>query len=184
MPAPRKGLCDPDTVTASPVFLSAPFRKVRLGPIDCTVHRHAGSTYVRSCYPLASYPEKITERLDYWAVEAPDRTFFAERTKDGTGWRSLSFSLFRDQVRCIAQSLLRRGLSAERPIAILSGNDLEHALLVHAAMYAGIPFGPISASYSLISTDFGKLTERNLIDITTAWQFSSNSEVCPCPLVR
>jgi feruloyl-CoA synthase len=65
--------------------------------------------------------------------------------------------VFRKQVRSVAQALLNRGLSADRPIAILSGNDLEHAVLVHAAMYAGILFAPISPSYALISSDFGKL---------------------------
>jgi feruloyl-CoA synthase len=136
--------------------MSAPFRNVRLGPLDCVVERSAGATYVRSPFPLPSYPDKITERLDYWAEHAPDRTIFAERGPDGE-WRRLSYAVFRNQVRSIAQALLKRGLSAERPIAILSGNDLEHALLLHAAMYAGILFAPISPSYSLISSDFGKL---------------------------
>ena len=136
--------------------MSAPFRKVRLGPLDCVVEHKAGATYVRSPFPLPAYPDKITERLDYWAAHAPNRTVFAERGPEGE-WRKLSFLSFRNQVRSIAQALLRRGLSGDRPIAILSGNDLEHALLGHAAMYAGIPFAPISPSYALISSDFGKL---------------------------
>ena len=60
-------------------------------------------------------------------------------------------------MRAIAQSLLQRKLSAERPIAILSGNDLEHALLGLAAMMIGVPYAPISVPYSLMSSDFGKL---------------------------
>jgi feruloyl-CoA synthase len=61
--------------------------------------------------------------------------------------------------------LLERNLSAERPIAILSGNDLEHALLGLAANYVGIPYAPISPAYSLISADFGKL--RHIINLLT-----------------
>ena len=57
--------------------MSAPFRKVRLGPLDCVVERNAGATYVRSPFPLPPYPDKITERLDYWAERAPNRTVFA-----------------------------------------------------------------------------------------------------------
>ena len=53
--------------------------------------------------------------------------------------------------------LLQRDLSPERPIAILSGNDIEHALLGLAAMHVGIPYAPISVPYSLLSQDFGKL---------------------------
>ena len=65
-------------------------------------------------------------------------------------------------VRRIGAALLRRGLSAERPIVILSGNDIEHALLALAAMYVGIPYAPISPAYSLMSNDFGKL--RTIIE--------------------
>jgi Acyl-CoA synthetases (AMP-forming)/AMP-acid ligases II len=67
------------------------------------------------------------------------------------------------QVRRIGAALLRRDLSPERPIAILSGNDIEHALIGLAAMYVGIPYAPISPAYALISTDFGRL--RSIIDL-------------------
>jgi feruloyl-CoA synthase len=60
-------------------------------------------------------------------------------------------------VRAIAQALLGRKLAPERPIVILSGNDLEHAMLGLAAMMIGVPYAPISVPYSLMSTDFGKL---------------------------
>ena len=69
------------------------------------------------------------------------------------------------QVRGIAQALLERDLSPERPIAILSGNDIEHALLGLAAMFVGIPYAPISPPYSLMSTDFGKL--KSIIEMLT-----------------
>ena len=57
----------------------------------------------------------------------------------------------------IGQALLGRNLSAERPVAILSGNDLDHAMLALGCMYAGVPYAPISPAYSLISSDFAKL---------------------------
>ncbi|MGC2181256.1 MAG: feruloyl-CoA synthase, partial [Bradyrhizobium sp.] len=59
--------------------------------------------------------------------------------------------------RHIASSLLARGLSAERPIVILSGNSIDHALVAFGAMLAGVPFCPVSPAYSLISKDYGKL---------------------------
>src|SRR5437588_5598500 len=107
-------------MTASSIFRSAPFRPVRLGPLACEVERRGGATYVRSPLPLAPYATKITERLDYWAGNAPDRVVFAERAVD-FGWRTLTYSQFRSAVRAVAQALLNRGLSSERPIAILSG---------------------------------------------------------------
>ncbi|MBO0753152.1 MAG: feruloyl-CoA synthase, partial [Bradyrhizobiaceae bacterium] len=46
---------------------------------------------------------------------------------------------------------------AERPVMILSGNDIEHALIGLGANYVGIPYAPVSPAYSLVSKDFGKL---------------------------
>ena len=60
---------------------------------------------------------------------------------------------------------LERELSPERPIAILSGNDIEHALLGLAAMHVGVPYAPISVPYSLVSRDFKKL--KAIIEILT-----------------
>jgi len=63
-----------------------------------------------------------------------------------------------DSSRRIASALLARGLSPERPIVILSGNSIDHALIAFGALYAGIPFCPVSPAYSLVSRDYGKLS--------------------------
>jgi len=98
----------------------------------------------------------MTERLERWAAEAPDRIFMAQRGPGGS-WHKLTYADARRFARNIGQALVDRGLAQERPFAILSGNDLEHALLGLAAMYAGVPYAPISTAYSLVSSDFGKL---------------------------
>jgi feruloyl-CoA synthase len=118
--------------------------------------QHDGTTYVHSPRPLGRYPEKITERLELWASTAPDRTFLACRGADGE-WQRVTYSQALSRVRAIAQSLLDRGLSAERPIAILSGNSIEHALLALAAMYTGVLYTPIAPAYSLAVKTFGTL---------------------------
>jgi feruloyl-CoA synthase len=140
-------------------------RDVRFGPRDVVMTRDEhGVIYVRPVHPLGEYPAKLTEKLDYWAQKTPDRVFMGQR--DGSGnWRTLTYSQFRSAARNAAQALLNRNLSAERPIAILSGNDLEHAVLGFAAYYAGIPYAPISTAYSLVSSDFGKL--RYIFDLLT-----------------
>jgi feruloyl-CoA synthase len=142
-----------------------PIRDVRLGPSDIVMDRRPdGTIYVRSKYPLARYAEKMTERLDHWAAVAPDRTFLSERGADGA-WRSLTYTDAREQARRIGQALVDRGLSPERPVAVLSGNDLEHALIQFGAMYAGIPYAPVSPAYSLVSSDFAKL--RHIVGLLT-----------------
>src|SRR6266480_6844939 len=140
-------------------------RAVRLGhPTVVTDRRADGTIYLRSTETLASYPEKLTERLEYWAAHAPDRILFAQR-EGGGGWRCLTYAETLNRVRRIGEALIRRELSPERPIVILSGNDIEHALLGLAANYVGIPYAPISPAYSLISNDLGKL--RSIIELLT-----------------
>ena len=143
----------------------APLRPVRLGAADVRVERRAdGAIIMRSPHPLPAHPKNITDRLVHWAKIAPDRVFLAQRDASG-GWRTLSYAQALASVRAIAAALLERDLSPERPIIILSGNDLEHALLGLAAMYVGIPYAPISVPYSLMSQDFGKL--KAIADILT-----------------
>jgi feruloyl-CoA synthase len=60
-------------------------------------------------------------------------------------------------VRRIGAALLERGLSVERPVAILSENSLEHLLLMLAALHVGVPCAPVSPAYSLLSKDFARL---------------------------
>jgi feruloyl-CoA synthase len=147
-----------------------PFRDVRLGSREVIVERNAeGVTYVRLAQPLGPYPARMTDRLDYWAEHVPDRTYIAKRLPGPNGvggeWRRITYAQARTLARSIGQALVDRGLSAERPIAILSANDLEHAMLALGAMYAGVPFTPISPAYSLVSTDFGKL--RHIFSLLT-----------------
>ena len=106
-----------------------PVRQARFGPSDVIVERkNDGTFYLRSPHPLPEYPANLTQRLDYWAAEAPERILFAERD-DGGAWRCISYAQALDCVRRLGQALLDADLSPERPLVILSGNDIEHALL-------------------------------------------------------
>jgi feruloyl-CoA synthase len=127
-----------------------------LGPRDVVAEPRAdGCIVLRSPHPLGPYPRKMTERLEHWAAQAPERVFLAQR--EGSGWRTLTYRQTRERARRVGQFLLSKKLSAERPLMVLSGNDIEHALLHLGAMYIGVPYAPISPAYSLVSTDFGKL---------------------------
>ena len=138
---------------------------MRLGALDAVLERRDdGAILIRAKQPLGTYHRKLSEPLEHWAKAAPERTFLAQRDAQGE-WRKLSYAEVLARVKRIGAALLRRGLSAERPIAIVSGNDIEHALLALAAMYVGIPYAPISAAYSLLSSDFGKL--RAIINLLT-----------------
>ena len=134
-----------------------PFRRVALGPASARVERDAaGHLRITSAATLSAYPDRLTDRLLRWAAEAPERTFVAKRVSSGE-WRRISYREALGYARRLGQALLERGLSAERPLMILSGNDLEHAMLALAALHVGVPFVPVSPAYSLISQDHGKL---------------------------
>ncbi len=120
--------------------------------------RRDGTLLVHNPEPLHPYPAHLTERLVHWARQAPDRPFLVRR--DATGaWQSITFADMLARARRLGQALLDRGLSAERPLVILSENDLEHGALATAAQFVGIPYAPISPAYSLVSRDFGKLKD-------------------------
>ena len=129
--------------------------KLRLAPARVELERRGGNIYLRSPQKLAPFARCVTEWLVRWSDKAPERTFLAERK--GDGWRKLSYREAYGAVRRISQALLDLGLSAERPVAILSDNGVDHALLALGAMHVGIPVAPISPAYSLMSQDYGKL---------------------------
>ena len=134
-----------------------PLRAISFGNPVVTVERTSdGTIYLRSQKALGDYPLRLTDRLHHWADVAPERVFMAER-EGGRGWRELNYAELLASSRRIASALLNRGLSAERPVVIISGNSIDHALLAFGAMYAGIPYCPVSPAYSLISRDYGKL---------------------------
>jgi feruloyl-CoA synthase len=152
------------TRMADPVG-AAPLRPVRLGAFDAVLEREPnGVIHIRTAQVLPPYHANLSEPLAHWARAAPDRIFLGQRDAQDQ-WRTLSYAEVLAITKRIGAALLRRGLSPERPIAIISGNDIEHALLGLAAMGVGIPYAPVSAAYSLLSTDFGKL--RAIINLLT-----------------
>src|SRR5689334_1011776 len=134
-----------------------PLRRISFGDPAVTIERKSdGTIYLRPMQKLADYPRRLTDRLHHWAAATPDNVYMAERVAGGS-WRKLTYAELLTASRHIASALLSRGLSAEKPVVILSGNAIDHALVAFGALYAGIPFCPVSPAYSLISKDYGKL---------------------------
>ncbi|MDC6406286.1 MULTISPECIES: feruloyl-CoA synthase [Maribacter] len=121
-----------------------------------------GVNYLKSKIPLGQHPKKITERLQFWAHTTPNAIFLAQR-EDGGEWRTLTYMQAWQKIQGIAQYLLETVTSKDRPIALLSGNSIEHGLLALAAMHIGIPYAPISPAYSLKSDSFDKL--KHCLDV-------------------
>ena len=118
--------------------------------------RSDGTLLMRSVEPLADYDRRVGDWLDRWAREAPDRIFIVEQTL--TGERSIAYGEARKSVLELADGLLGYGLGPDRPLAILAANGIDHALIMLAALYVGIPIAPIAPAYALQSSDYAKLS--------------------------
>ena len=160
--------------------MSSPkFRPLRFGVTRVTLKDGVpGTHYLKADQDLTAYPDRLTDRLQHWAHNKPDQTLFARRVKLSDGslgeWRHVTYAEAWNTARNIAQGLINRGLSAERPVVILSENSLEHALLALGCMVAGVPFVPTSPPYSLISQDYDKL-KHVLRTVTPGLVFASDA---------
>jgi feruloyl-CoA synthase len=119
--------------------------------------RADGCILMRQPDALPSHPRTLPDSLVGWAAERPAQVWLAER--QGAGWREVTYGAALPRVRRLATALLGLGLGAQRPLLILSGSSIDHALLAMAAMYAGIPYAPVSTAYSLVSTDHARLRD-------------------------
>jgi len=154
---------------------TAHLRAVRLRTSGASIERRGdGAILVRPDEPLGTYPRILTTRLLHWARVAPDRALAAKRRADGE-WRYLTYGEALQKVYSLGQAFLDRKLSVNRPVAILSENDLEHLLLMFAGLHVGVPTASIAPPYSLVSTDFAKL--RHVMKILTPGMvFASNGD--------
>ncbi len=150
-------------------------RQVRLRTSGATLEPLPGGVFlVRPQEALQPYPRVLTDRIAHWAQVAPDRVCIARRERNG-GRRQLTYGSVLRSMRSIGQALLDRGLSAHKPIVILSENDLEHFLLMFAAQHVGVITSSLSPQYSLLSRDFIQL--RHILELLKPGMvFVSNGE--------
>lgn len=160
--------------------MNAPkFRPLTFG-VTRVRHRDgvSGTRYLQADQDLQAFPDRLTDRLQHWALTKPTQSFMARRVKNDDGtlgdWQHVTYAQAWHTARSIAQSLIQRGLSAERPVVILSENSLEHALLALGCLVAGVPYVPTSPPYSLVSVDYDKLNHV-LSTVTPGLVFASDA---------
>ena len=155
------------------------YRPLKFGITRVTVRTDAqGIQYVRAKQALRPYPERMTDRLLHWARTMPEHPFIARRAAlpDGTtgDWQYVSYARALQAARAIAQALIDRQLGVDRPVAILSENGIEHALLALGCLYASVPYCSVSPAYSLLSQDYDKL-RHVLATLTPGLVFASDA---------
>src|SRR6201989_2765235 len=145
-------------VNAAALMTKPGFRKINWLERDIAVERRPdGVIVLKSRIPLKAYEKHIPASLAKWANETPDRVWLAQRAGPERQWRKLCYGEAKRTVDGLTQGLLNLGLAEGRPLAILSGNSIEHALMTQAAMQARFPAAPVSPAYSLMSQDHLKL---------------------------
>jgi feruloyl-CoA synthase len=143
---------------AAAVLTKPAFRKIHWMERDIDVERRPdGVIVMKSLIPLMPYETHLPASLAKWAKERPDHTWLAQRAGDDRQWRRLSYGEAKRTADALTQALLDMKLAADGPVAILSGNSIEHALMTMAAMQARHPAAPVSPAYSLMSQDHAKL---------------------------
>ena len=147
-------------------YLKAPFKHIDFLERDIDLERRPdGVLIMRQRIPLKDYERSIPMFLQKWAAEQPDDVWLAQRRGPERAWKTVTYAQAKSIVDNVTQALLDMKLTPDRPICILSGNSLEHALLTQAGMQAGVPVAPVSPAYALMSQDHAKLKYIfNLID--------------------
>jgi feruloyl-CoA synthase len=143
---------------AAAVLTKPGFRKIEWLDRDIAIERRPdGVIILKSRIPLQAYEKHIPASLAKWAKQAPARIWLAQRGGPDRQWRKVSYGEAKGIVDGLTQGLLNLGLDEGPPVAILSGNSIEHALMTQAAMQARLPAAPVSPAYSLMSQDHAKL---------------------------
>ena len=156
------------------------FRPLKFGVTRVNMREGtSGVRYMSADQTLEDFATRMTDRLVHWATTKPESTMLAKRIKNADGslgdWRHISYAQAWQSARAIAQALIDRGLNAERPVVIMSENDLEHALLSLGCLVAGVPFCAASPAYSTISQDFEKL-RHILTTLTPGLVFAADAK--------
>jgi feruloyl-CoA synthase len=124
----------------------APIRDPRYAQRRLDVeHRADGSVILFNPTPYATRFQTTNAALDHWAQADPQRQWLAERS--GDGWRRLSYGEAQERVSRLAGALKGLGLGPGKPLLILAGNGVDHALVAYAAMRIGAPIAPVSPQY-------------------------------------
>ena len=115
-----------------------------------------GTVLLHSLDALPPYEADLAAPLYRWSAASPDAVLAAEWAEP-SGWRTLTYQTALKRAEMVGEALLQRGLGADRPLVILSGNSLNHLVLALAGYVAGIPVAPLSVTHSLKDTSGRRL---------------------------
>jgi feruloyl-CoA synthase len=144
---------------------SVPFRQTDFLPVDLAVERRSdGAIVLRSRIPLREFEPCLPRVLAAQAARLGNKPYLVQRQGPQREWTPHSYTQTKRDTDAIAQWLLDRGIARDRPILLLSGNSICHALVKLGGMAAGVPACPVSANYGLMDANFTRL--RHVVQLT------------------
>jgi feruloyl-CoA synthase len=144
---------------------SIPFRETDFLPVDLSVERrNDGAILLRSRIPLQPFEPCLPRVLAAQASRLGDKAYLVQRRGPERAWTPHSYVQTKRDADAIAQWLINRGVQRDRPILLLSGNSIAHALVKLGGMTAGVPACPVSANYGLMDANFARL--RHVVALT------------------
>ena len=124
-----------------------------------------GSIILENSISLAPYPANLCAWLQQNAERYPDKPFLQERDEQNA-WHGLTFAQTLALVNRLSNGLVRLGIEPARPIAILSENSVNMAVIQLAALQVGLPVVPISYAYSVRSQTGSHI--KHILDVSRA----------------
>jgi feruloyl-CoA synthase len=134
----------------------APIRDPRYAaPRYAFDHRADGAVVIANEAPFSQTFRTLNAALDHWADQTPTSIWLAERS--GDGWKTMCFGEAREHISRLAGALAGLGVGPGRPLMILTGNSIDHALIAYAAMRIGGAIAPVSPQYAQPGADLSRL---------------------------
>src|SRR4030088_1889131 len=141
--------------------------------------RSDGTLVLRSPIAFESPQWSILDFIPEWAAKAPQRAFLAQRGRDGA-WQRISYAELWQRVQSVGQAMIALGVRRGYNLAILSGNSIEHAIVMFAAMSVGGVAAPISPNYLLMPGGLARLQDIVTLPLS-CFVFAQDSETCSGP---
>jgi feruloyl-CoA synthase len=137
--------------------------------------RPDGTLVLRSPIQLETPQWSILDLIPEWAEKAPQRVFLAQRGRDGA-WQKITYAELWQRVQSVGQAMIDLGARRGDKLAILSGNSIEHAIVMFAAMSVGAIVAPISPNYSLMPGGLARLQDIATL-LRPSFVFAQDSEI-------
>jgi feruloyl-CoA synthase len=159
---------------------SPDFRDVEFPPVDLIIERREdGCIIMTPREPLRIETASVPAGLTIQARLQPDKPHLAERPEPGADWQRITFAEIKAAADAVTQWLIDLAPAPGRPVMILSGNSIAHAIMRYGAMGAGVPVCPVSENYALLGAAGGFERLRHVVDLVRpAVIFAEDGAAC------